>query len=116
MKPLTEKQRRMVVFIGEYTREHGFPPSQREICKAGNFCKSTNAVHYHLATLEERGYLTQDFAKSRSIVLTDLGKKLLPPLPVKTRSVKILDDEGLRVLAARMREKDVHLTTLGGEA
>jgi repressor LexA len=79
-KRLSERQRFILAFIGEYLREHGYAPSIREIkseveraglvrTASGN--TSTSVVDYNLRALEEAGYIRRDRNKSRAIELVD---------------------------------------------
>ena len=65
-KDLTDRQRQILYFIDSHTREHGYPPSVREIGKAVGLT-SPSTVHSHLATLEDRDYLRRDPSKPRAI-------------------------------------------------
>lgn len=53
-------------FIITYTREHGYPPSVREIRDAVGL-HSTSTVHTHLKNLEDAGLIWRDHSKQRSI-------------------------------------------------
>ena len=79
-KRLSERQRHILSFIGEYIREHGYAPSIREIkseveraglvrTASGN--TSTSVVDYNLRALEEAGFIRRDRNKSRAIELVD---------------------------------------------
>ncbi|HYO49925.1 MAG TPA: transcriptional repressor LexA [Chloroflexia bacterium] len=79
-KRLSERQRFILSFIGDYLREHGYAPSIREIkgevekaglvrTASGN--TSTSVVDYNLRALEEAGYIRRDRNKSRAIELVD---------------------------------------------
>ena len=70
MADLTAKQQEILDYIVEQQSQKGYPPSVREICKAVGL-KSTSSVHAHLETLEKKGYIHRDPAKSRTIELTD---------------------------------------------
>jgi len=64
---LTERQIQILEFIDSETRERGFPPSVREICKAVGLT-SPSTVHAHLARLQKLGYLRRsDPGKPRAI-------------------------------------------------
>ncbi|MFO7941319.1 MAG: transcriptional repressor LexA [Bacillota bacterium] len=71
---LTKRQRDVLSYIIESTRERGFPPSVREICQ-GVGLKSPSTVHSHLSSLEQKGYIRRDPSKGRAIeiVLDDAG-------------------------------------------
>ncbi|MDP7549886.1 MAG: transcriptional repressor LexA [Acidimicrobiales bacterium] len=65
-KDLTDRQRQILYFVDSHTREHGYPPSVREIGKAVGLT-SPSTVHSHLATLQDRNYLRRDPSKPRAI-------------------------------------------------
>lgn len=66
---LTERQQKVLDFIESHIREHGFPPTIREI---GLYLgiKSTNGVNDHLNALQRKGFLTREEGKSRTLQLT----------------------------------------------
>lgn len=65
-RPLTEQQKKVLGHIEEYSSEHGFPPTLREISLAAGIA-NINAVRGHLSALEKKGYITKDPDKARSI-------------------------------------------------
>lgn len=67
-EPLTPKQAEIYDFILQYTREHGYPPSVREIGAAVNL-KSPSTVHFHMKKLEAEGYIQKADGKTRAISL-----------------------------------------------
>lgn len=66
MKKLTERKRAILRCIVEYQRDHGYPPSVREIGLAVGL-KSPASVKAHLDRLRDDGYLRVDPAKPRAI-------------------------------------------------
>lgn len=66
VKKLTARQRQILEYIDESMRDHGYPPSVREIGEAVGL-GSPSTVHSHLTTLQERGYLRRDPSKPRAI-------------------------------------------------
>ena len=70
MDGLTKKQSEILEYIKEYTLKKNFPPSIREICQAVDL-RSTSSVHAHLETLEKKGFIRRDNAKSRTIEIVD---------------------------------------------
>lgn len=66
MKPLTNRQRVVLEFVGEYSQEKGFPPTLREIGE-GTDVPNISAVRGHIAALEKKGYITKEADKARSI-------------------------------------------------
>ncbi len=68
----TEKQRRILDVIREFTAEMGYPPSVREIGERVGL-SSSSTVQSHLKTLERRGLLRRDPTKPRALVPSDMG-------------------------------------------
>ena len=75
-KPLSEKQQQVLDYIKNAILNKGYPPAVREICEAVGL-KSTSSVHSHLETLEKRGYIKRDPAKSRTIEILDDNFQML---------------------------------------
>ena len=69
-RELSEKQRRILVFLGDFIAEKDYPPSIRDI-QQGCSISSTSVVDYNLKRLEERGYIRRDREVSRAIELLD---------------------------------------------
>lgn len=65
-KPLTPRQKAIYDFIRDYTDEHTYPPSVREIGDAVGLA-SPSTVHMHLKVLESHGYINRDPKKPRTI-------------------------------------------------
>ncbi len=63
---LTKRQLAILEFIDRQMREHGFPPSVREIGAEVGLA-SPSSVHSQLATLQQNGYLIRDETKPRAI-------------------------------------------------
>jgi len=63
---LTDRQRQILEVIEAHLREHGYPPSVREIGGAVGLT-SPSTVHAHLATLQKNGFLRRDPTKPRAI-------------------------------------------------
>lgn len=72
--PLTDQQNKIYGFIVEYTREHNYPPTIREIMNNFGY-KSNNSVVTHLKNLREKGYITnagrQGHTTARTLQLVD---------------------------------------------
>ena len=67
---LKKKQKEILDYVKSQIVERGYPPSVREICAAVDL-KSTSSVHAHLNTLEKKGYIHRDPAKTRCIEVVD---------------------------------------------
>ena len=66
MRPLTERQQSVLDVVQRYSREHGFPPTLREIGAALDL-SNVSAVRGHVAALEKKGYIAKESDKARSI-------------------------------------------------
>ncbi|MCS6900293.1 MAG: transcriptional repressor LexA [Myxococcales bacterium] len=77
MRGLTPRQQQVLDFIRLSIRERGHPPTLREIGSRFGI-KSTNGVNDHLKALENKGYLTRDDMKSRSLRPTGLVYEEVP--------------------------------------
>jgi repressor LexA len=70
----TEKQQRILDVINEFTGEHGYPPSVREIGERVGL-SSSSTVQSHLKTLERRGLLRRDPTTPRARVPHGAGRR-----------------------------------------
>lgn len=68
-RPATPRQAEILTFIRDYSHKNGFSPTYDEI--AAEFDISKVTVFEHLTILEERGLLTKDRHKARSLQLAD---------------------------------------------
>ena len=68
MEPITPKQREVLNGIIQFYKERGFPPTVRELCEITGL-KSTSSVFSHLNALEQKGYITKDSTKPRTITI-----------------------------------------------
>lgn len=64
--PLTIRQKEILEYLGVHTRDYGYPPTVREICRATGL-KSPRSVSQHLQALERKGYIQRGRDKSRAI-------------------------------------------------
>lgn len=70
MKGLTYRQERILAFLTEYTRNHGYPPTVREIGE--HFDVLWAAARMHLQALKNKGYIKINPSKSRGIEIPGL--------------------------------------------
>ena len=68
MEKLTNKQENVLKELKKYMAKKGYPPTVRELCKATNL-NSTATVQTHLNTLVQKGFITKDPEKNRTIEL-----------------------------------------------
>ena len=76
---LTEKEYEVYQFLIRYVKEHGYPPSTREICKGTGIASTCDVKHY-LDRLEDKKKIRKEFGVSRAICLTEytfVRKKLV---------------------------------------
>ena len=83
MKPLTEKQKRILDYINEFTLKQDYPPSVREICNEVGL-RSPSTVHCHIKRLRELGYLQRDDGRTRSLSVRG-GATMTPRVPILGR-------------------------------
>lgn len=88
MKPLTEKQQKVLSFLKERAQD-GVPPSVREICAATGI-KSTSTVHAYLRLLEDEGYINRQSGLNRAIRLPGENVARVPLLGKVTAGMPIL--------------------------
>ena len=65
---LTKKQRRVMDYIGSFQELNGYSPSYEEIADGLGY-RSKGTVHKHLKHLVEKGMITKQWNRSRSIEL-----------------------------------------------
>lgn len=65
---LNEKQNTIYDYICDYLKEHGFPPTVREIAKMAGL-SSPSSAHHYLKQLEEKGYIQRKEGSPRTIVV-----------------------------------------------
>ncbi len=70
MKPLKEREKRILEYMLTEIRKKGYPPTVREMCSSLGI-KSTSTAHKDIASLEEKGYIRKDPAKPRAIEILD---------------------------------------------
>jgi repressor LexA len=63
----TPRQQAILDVIKDFTREHGYPPSVREIGERVGL-SSSSTVQCHLRTLEKKGLIKRDPTKPRALV------------------------------------------------
>ncbi len=66
---LTPKQLRILTFIRDFSRAHGYAPTMQEL--ADEFGLSKVTVFEHIEALEEKGYLRRARHKARSLELRE---------------------------------------------
>lgn len=64
-RPLTPRQRDVLLWIDGFTDSHGYPPTIREIGNAYGW--TTNGVKSHLDPMRKKGWLTWTEGHSRTL-------------------------------------------------
>jgi repressor LexA len=65
-KGLTKQQKAILQFIVRFTREHGYPPTLREIQQNIGTVRSLRGIALHLDALQRKGYIERG-SRARSI-------------------------------------------------
>jgi repressor LexA len=72
-EPLTARQREILEYLRFRQKIRSYPPTVREIGEAVGL-SSSSTVQNHLNTLERKGYIRRDPAKSRTIEVVDFDQ------------------------------------------
>jgi len=78
MKPLSDKQSRIIDFLHRFFHEQGYPPTIRDI-QNGCQISSTSVVEYNLRILEREGHIRRVREISRGI---ELGARRVVRVPI----------------------------------
>jgi repressor LexA len=87
MRRLSDRQQRILDFVAEYTADHGYPPSIREIGQAVGI-SSTSVVDYNLRALERGGLIRRDREVSRGLGIvgqSPAARALMARIPIVGR-------------------------------
>ena len=90
MPRTSDKAEKILDFVNEFSREHGFAPSVREIGAAVGL-SSTASVSYHLQQLQSKGLLVApDIKGKKRAIVTPNRAGQIPVLGVVTAGMPIL--------------------------
>jgi len=85
MPAMNDRAREILTYIQRFSRDHGYPPTIREIGEAFEI-NSTNGVRYYLQMLEQGGFMKRSSKRSRGIELTSAQRGYAPTgIPVLGR-------------------------------
>ena len=85
MPAMNDRAREILLYIQRFSRDHGYPPTIREIGEAFEI-NSTNGVRYYLQMLEQGGFMTRSSKRSRGIELKTAQRTFAPAgIPVLGR-------------------------------
>ena len=116
-KELSERQQKILAFLGEFIREHRFPPTIRQIGENVGI-SSTSVVKYNLDVLERENLIERDREISRGIrVVADRMAEVIRvpllgviaaglPIPVPDSDFALYDEEHDSVELTRDIVKD----------
>jgi len=105
---LNERAGKILAYIQRFSREHGYPPTIREIGEAFGI-SSTNGVRYYLNMLEKGGHLKRDGRISRGIGPT--APAASPGIPILGRVAA-----GRPILAEENHEGVLETAEMFGDA
>jgi repressor LexA len=126
----TQRQARILDVIQNFTAEHGYPPSVREIGQCVGL-SSSSTVQSHLKALEKRGLVHRDPTKPRALVAAGFRERaaqasheaeygVLPIVGKVAAGVPITASENLEgscaVPAAFVRSKDAFILRVQGDS
>lgn len=66
--PLTRVQAEIVQYLRDYIEIRGFAPSYEEIAARFGY-RSLATVHEHIGNLEDKGWVTREYNRSRTLEL-----------------------------------------------
>ncbi len=92
-KALTDRQAKILDFIKEFARDHGYPPTIPEIQEEFGI-KSPNGVNNHIKALTRKGYLKRDSSRARALEIIGMGNGI-PVLGRIAAGAPILAQENL---------------------
>ena len=71
---MTEKELEVLRAIDAFIKQNKYSPTVREIGRQVGL-SSSSTVHSYFSKLQEKGYIEKQSALSRSLILTDEGRK-----------------------------------------
>lgn len=113
-RELTKRQQEIFQFIKQYSANHGYPPTVRDIGKAVGLT-SSSTVHAHLSNLEKAGLLRRDPTKPRAIELLDRATEAVKAV-VRPAGLPLIGNvaAGQPILAEENIEEYVEVPQLAG--
>ncbi|MBR4607201.1 MAG: LexA repressor [Lachnospiraceae bacterium] len=65
---LTDKEQVMLEFMAAHLREHGYPPTIRELCELSGYSSPATTMA-HVKSLEKKGFIARRTMSPRAITL-----------------------------------------------
>jgi repressor LexA len=109
-----DRRQKIVDFIRQYSQEHGYAPSIREIGDAVGI-RSTRAVKYHLDVLVNQGVIERVAGKARSLK-TAVRPDALPLVGRIAAGSPVLAVENIESHVSLSRFRDCFLLQVHGES
>ena len=81
---MNDRARKILDYLQRFSRDHGYPPTIREIGSAFGIA-STNGVRYYLAMLERAGHVQRTSKLSRGIELKSTAARPILGIPLLGR-------------------------------
>ncbi len=89
-KGLSEKHKKVLDVLANFTVENGYPPSIREICTEADI-SSTSVANYYLDRLEQLGYIERDRKVSRGLrLIKEFGETIQETLEKSAETINEL--------------------------
>lgn len=76
---LTERQQQLLALLKNFTADHGYAPTVRELCRLAGV-RSPDTIQYHLDRLREKGLLEEAKGRSRAAQITSEERIGLIPI------------------------------------
>ena len=125
---ITRRQSEFYDFISRFVTENGYSPSYEEM-KQGMGLRSLATVHKHITNLQNKGLLTRDYNRSRSIDLLPPKGKLKQSMSVNTgvvlqlrgriaagQPIEAIENPDTISLADFVRSKEVYVLEVRGNS
>ena len=121
MKPLTDRQQKVLTFVEEFCSRQGYPPTVREVAAA--FGIQPRAAVDHLAALKRKGHLPREPGVSRglSLAMRSVGPVVEVPVLGRIAAGQPLlasenVEETLPLPSSWVRGEEVFLLKVTGES
>ncbi|HAZ08688.1 MAG TPA: repressor LexA [Elusimicrobia bacterium] len=79
MEQLTPRQQQILDLVRNFSADHGYPPTVRELCRLAGVT-SPDTVQYHLDNLRQKGFLEEARGRSRAAQITIDERVALIPI------------------------------------
>ena len=104
MKQLTKRQAEILDSIQQFSQEHGYAPSYRELMKIFGL-SSISSIFKHIKSLENKGYISQNERQWRSMSL--IGD--YPTQAIQTDTQPLLEAKRLPIIGSVAKDTAIEL-------